>query len=97
MKVRAIKTYQAVTFEKRTETFFTSIENGAKKTVQMQIRPELMCVEVKTELDHVLIPFTNVSAIHIVTEQAIAEAEEAKAEKANRKTGIALQDIKRPR
>lgn len=97
MKIKAIKTYQAVTFEKRTETFFTSIENGAKKTVEMQIRPELMCVEIKTALDHVLVPFTNVSAIHIVTDQALAEVEEARAEKANRKVGVALQDIKRPK
>lgn len=97
MNIKAIRTYQSITFEKKQETFFTTIINGSRKIVELKVLPELMCVEVKSPEDHVLIPFTNISAIHLVTEKALAEAEAEVEEKKNRGGGVKLQDIKRPR
>jgi hypothetical protein len=97
MLIKAIRTYQAITFEKKNETFFTTVASGSRKVVELKLRQELMCVEVISPEDHLLVPFTNISAIHLVTEKALAEAAAINDEIKNRKTSGTIQDIKKPR
>jgi len=97
MNIKAIRTYQAISFDKRSETFFSTLTAGNKKIVELKLLEKLMCVEIRSETDHVLVPFTNISAIHIVTQQALDEVAATEAEKLGRKSGISIQDIKRPR
>jgi len=96
MKIRAIKTYQSVTFEKRSENFFSIIPISGKPAIEINMIKELMAIEVKSDKDHVIIPLTNVSAIH----PWIAEDEINAQEREDRKklkVAVNPNEIKRPR
>lgn len=96
MKIRAIKTYQSVSFEKRAENFFSIVPIQGKPAIEINLLPELMAVEVKSNKDHVIIPLTNISAIHPwIAEDDVNEQE--REERKKLKVGIAPSEIRRSR
>ena len=65
MKIRSIKVYQSVLFEKSMESSFSVHFIPHKAPVSLEYKAELGMIEVKSEKDHILIPLSNISAIHL--------------------------------
>ena len=96
MKIRAIKTYQSVTFEKRSENFFSIVPISGKPAIEINLLKDILAIEVKSDKDHVIIPLTNVSAIHPWIEEDDVNAKEREDRK-QLKVGISSSEIKRPK
>lgn len=96
MNIRAIKTYQSITFEKRSENFFTVVPISGKPPVKITLMKDLAAIEVKSDKDHVIIPLTNVSCIHPwIAEDDVLEAE--REARKNLTVGVHPSEIKRPK
>jgi hypothetical protein len=65
MKIKAIKMYQSVTFEKRAETHFTVLPVTNKPSTKLEFHKDIMCVSVKSDRDHILVPLTNICSIEL--------------------------------
>lgn len=92
-RIKAVKIYQAVTFERRSETHFTVLPVTGRTSPALSFNKELMCIDIKSANDHILVPLTNVAAIYLWNEEAdeyIDNAEKAKKSKSTLKA----QDIK---
>lgn len=96
MKIRAIKTYQAVTFNKANETSFTTLQIRNKLPVEFKFLKEMNAIEVKNDLDHVIIPMANIAAIYVWTEEKKKEVAKNKEDLKPKKSTLRASDIKRP-
>lgn len=96
MKIRSIKVYQSVNFEKSVHTYFSSETIPSKPAVELSMQDKLQCVEVKSKNDHVLIPLTNIAAIYLWNE-VTNEKEARKAIEAKKLSTGGEKDLKRPR
>ena len=74
-EIDAIRCYQAVMFNKGNETFFASRRINAQIALEIEIVEDLKVVSVKSDRDHILIPFTNVSAIYLKSPVKLEQAE----------------------
>lgn len=95
-KIKAIKCYQSVMFNKCAETYFSVMQQPNKPKVELSFDSELHAVEVKSDSEVVLIPLTNVAFIQVwgaKDDEVMAEKEAAK----HLKVGIKNSEIKRPR
>ena len=63
--IDAIRCYQAVMFEKRQETFFATRQINSRQPLEIKIIEGLNVISLKSEKDHILIPFANISAIYL--------------------------------
>lgn len=100
MKIRAIRTYQSVIFDKKNESYFANLKLPNKVPTEITLLEKLNVVEVKNDNDHILIPLSNVSCIHVWTDASIQEQTKKDAEAAEALTkpsGIRASEIKRPR
>ena len=88
--IDSIRVYQAVTFEKASETFFSTRIVNNKIGREISVNLELGGVEIKSAKDHILVPFTNVSCIYfkspIKLEQEKKQQEEKERLMSNTKT-----------
>ena len=95
-KIKSVKLYQCATFEKRSETHFTVLPVSGKPGVSIEFIPEMACIEIKSLVDHILVPMTNIACIYIWTgaaDEYVVNRTEARAV-----TGtLTAQDIKRPK
>ena len=91
-EIKAIRVYQAVTFEGVTQTFFSSQLLPNRKPVDLSLDEKLQVVELKSEKDHILVPFTNIAGIYLAMEK-----DKVKKESKPKKVGIKSTEIKRPR
>lgn len=94
-EIDSVRVYQAVQFEKRQETFFSTRTNPntKKKGVIIKINKEYNAIEIKSAVDHVMVPFTNVSCVYFKSEikkEQIEQSKKAVSSNPNNK------DIKRP-
>ena len=98
-KIRMVRAYQAVAFEKQNETTFIVKGTDRKKPCSIVINTELHGVEIKSDKDHVLIPMTNISCIYFESPQSVKEEEDKKKEAARVKKQIEnnVQTVKKPR
>ena len=95
-KIDSIRVYQAVTFEKRSETFFSTRDINTKGGKVITINEKYHGIEIKSDLDHIFVPFTNISCVYFLSE--IKEEQIRTAEKGKtKKTGLDAAEIKRPR
>lgn len=78
-RIKSIKLYQSATFEKRSETHFTVLPVSGKVSPTIEFIKDLMCIEIKSANDHVLIPLTNIAAIYLWTDSADKYLEDKKA------------------
>ena len=63
--IDSIRTYQAVMFDKVTETFFSTRQINQRFPVKLELIESLNVVSIKNESDHILVPLTNVSAVYL--------------------------------
>ena len=63
--IDSIRTYQAVMFDKVTETFFSTRQINQRRPVKLELIEDLNVVSIKNESDHILVPLTNVSAVYL--------------------------------
>ena len=63
--IDSIRTYQAVIFDKDTETFFSTRQINQRFPVKLELIESLNVVSIKNESDHILVPLTNVSAVYL--------------------------------
>lgn len=63
--IDSIRTYQAVMFDKVTETFFSTRQINQRVPVKLELIESLNVVSIKSESDHILVPLTNVSAVYL--------------------------------
>jgi hypothetical protein len=70
IRIKACKLYQSATFEKRAETHFTCLPVANKVSPTIEFNKELMCVEIKSTHDHILVPLTNIACIYLWDESA---------------------------
>lgn len=92
--IDSVRVYQAVTFEKRSETFFSTRNINGTPGRKITLLDKFVSIE--TNNDHILVPYTNVSAIYLLSnlkKEQIQASEDAK----TKKTGIAASEINRPR
>jgi len=95
-EIHSVKLYQAISFSKKVENFFSN-SKAWKNPVEIEVNMEIGGVEIKDGRDHVIVPFNNVAAINLWSEiQKTREEERLGA--GNYKTGINTDlEIKRPR
>ncbi len=97
MKIIHIKTHESVIFGKTQQQNFFNKDVPGRGRVEMVLKPEIACVEMKNEIDHVLIPVVNIAFMKLATEASKAK-ESAKAKEASKpKTNTKPSDIKKPR
>lgn len=96
MKIRSIRVYQAVPFNRGVETFFSTDKRPNRPPVEITLNKELMSVEIKNDRDHILVPLTNVSVISLDSSVQQEKAKERETE-SKKKTGMRASQIKKPR
>lgn len=89
-KIKAIRTYQAIQFDGRQETHFTTISSLNKKAVELKFMPEFMAIEITSEKDNVIVPLTNISGIYLWAprDDERVTAQKVEAENVASKTGL---------
>ena len=92
--IDSVKIYQAVSFEKKSETFFSTREIGGRKG--RKIRTVDHGIEVESDLDCVMIPYANVACIYYLSKLKEENIQKEKDSK-SKKVGVKAQDIKRPK
>lgn len=96
MRIKSCKLYQSATFEKRSETHFTVLPVSGKVSPTIEFNKELMCIDIKSPNDHILVPLTNIACIYL-WDQAADDYIKTK-EKTDKVVGtLKAQDIKRPK
>lgn len=96
LPIKMIRVYQAVNFNKKVETYFTTSEVGPKPPVEVNIIKDLLSVEVKNDQDHILIPLTNVSVI-VFDAPVHQKREDQIIEEKQKTSSVRASDIKRPK
>ena len=94
--LKAIRTYQAVTFERKSVTFFTLHQLPGKPIIKLKYLKDMNAIEIKSDKDHVLVPVTNVSAMYLWTD-VDNETVEHKVTESKKKFKIKASEIKRPK
>lgn len=69
-RIKAVKLYQSATFEKRSETHFTVLPVSGKVSPELSFNKDLMCIDIKSANDHILVPLTNVACIYLWNDAA---------------------------
>jgi len=72
-KIKSIRTYQAVQFDGKPETFFTSKNIANRIGVSIKILNSVF-IEVSSPRDRVLIPITNISGVY--TYETVKDSED---------------------
>ena len=80
--IDAVRCYQSVMFNKTNETFFASRKINARPALEIKLIEGLNVVSLKSEHDHLLIPFANISAIYLKSPIKIEQEEKDKKERA---------------
>lgn len=96
MKIKAVKLAQAQAFEKRTENYFTIITVPGRPKISIEFIKDLGMIDIKSSLDHIMIPLSNIGGIYMWTEKDSAHEEFKEAEK-NKEFGTKPSKIKRPK
>lgn len=96
LELKAIRTYQAVTFEKSSVTFFTKHILPGKPRVELNYLKEFNAIEIKSTRDHIIVPVTNVSAMYLWTAADRERISEKAAESKKKKPQVKASEIKRP-
>lgn len=94
-KIKAVRVYQAVTFDKRNETFFSIMPIPNRTAPEISVHYDKQVVEVKSSTDHVFIPFANVSGIYMFTDSDQQRLDFRESE-SKKKSKVAAADIRRP-
>lgn len=95
-EIDSVRVYQSITFDKRSETFFSTRDINGKSGREITVNEEVGGLEIKSKTDHVIVPYTNISCIYLrspLKEEQIKNAENAKA----KKVGVRAAEIKRPK
>jgi len=96
LTVKSVRTYQAVHFDKRVETFFSTSEINGRRPVEINILKELSVIEISNDSDRILVPLTNISVISLDSKlQKKREAQRKEEKEKLSKTRAA--EIKKPR
>ncbi len=96
INIKAVKLYQSATFEKRSEVHFTVLPVTGKPAIQIELLKDIGCVSIKSDIDHILVPLTNIACIYLWNDAANEYVENKKKSDAVRGT-LREQDIKKPR
>jgi len=80
--IDAVRCYQSVMFNKTNETFFASRKINARPPLEIKIIEGMNVISLKSEKDHILIPFANISAIYLKSPIKIEQEEKDKKERA---------------
>ena len=80
--IDSIRTYQAVMFDKVTETFFSTRQINQRFPVKLELIESLNVVSIKNESDHILVPLTNVSAVYLKSPLKLEQESKDKKERA---------------
>ena len=98
-EIDSVRVYQSVTFEKKNETYFASRKINLRAATEISINEEIGGVEIKSEKDHILVPFTNISCIYFKSPIKVAQDEKNKSVKevAEEQAKIRKNSVKRPK
>ena len=91
-KIKSLRTYQAVKFENKLDTFFTSEGTPNRLAVEMEIL-EGVGVAVKSDKDCVIVPFPNISGIYMNTQYHEDEKKRKQEQKKAELKGASLPKI----
>lgn len=91
--IKAVKTYQAVQFEKAQCSNFTIVHTENKPKVELNLIDNTF-IEVKSEKDHIYIPITNISCINF---HNVFDVENEEFKKAEAKKTLTPTEVKRPK
>lgn len=96
MKIKSVRTYQAVMFEKIPQTYFSMIEIANKPKIELKLTEDTGAhfIEVKSEKDLVYIPLSNISGIYTFNQ---SDEENLNFAKAEAKKTLTPTEPKRPR
>jgi len=92
--IDSIRLYQAIVFEKKSVSYFLTRKIKGKVAVEVSLEP--LGVEIKSDLDHVLVPYANVSCVYYrskIKEDLIKQGEDAIA----KNVGVRSSEISRPK
>lgn len=91
-----VRVYQAVSFDGKQETYFNAFESANKKPCKLALVPELNMIRISSSTDDILVPYTNVSAIHLNSKRR-KENTEIQKEELKKNSSVKQSEIKRPR
>lgn len=96
LRIKAVKTYQSVTFERKSVNYFSIVFIPNQPDLSIELLKDINAVEIKSDKDHVIIPLTNISAIHPWKDE---DDDNLKAIEERKKlvVGIKASEIKRPK
>ena len=80
--IDSIRCYQSVMFNRTNETFFATRQINSRQPLEIKIIEGLNVISLKSEKDHILIPFANISAIYLKSPIKIEQEEKDKKERA---------------
>ena len=83
--IDSIRCYQSVMFNRTNETFFATRQINSRQPLEIKIIEGLNVISLKSEKDHNLIPFANISAIYL--KSPIKKEQEEKDKKERAKSG----------
>lgn len=63
--IDSVRVYQSVQFERKQFTFFSTREINNTPGVEIEIISELSALSIKSKIDHIIIPLTNISCIYL--------------------------------
>jgi hypothetical protein len=72
--VHSVRIYQAVKFENKLQTFFTTLDSAQRKGIKITIEPSIG-VLLESDSDAVIVPFPNISGIYLHTAEKTAKHE----------------------
>lgn len=78
--IDSVRIYQAVSFEKKNETFFSTRSIANKPACTISLCTDIDAVEVISAKDHILIPLTNISCIYLKSPTKIQDEKKASKE-----------------
>lgn len=95
-EIHSIRPYQAVTFDGKQMTYFSSEEINGKPNHHIELIPTLNMVYIASKTDEALVPFTNISAIHLMSTRRKEQTAKNIAARSTLPTARGA-DVRRPR
>ena len=65
LEIDSVRVYQSVQFERKQYSFFSTREINTVRGVEIEFMSELMSLSIKSKVDHIIIPLTNISCIYL--------------------------------
>lgn len=96
-KIVFVRTHENVNFEKTYQNHFSTEKRPGRSQVQINLIPELQCVQIHNDQDSVVVPLVNIAFLKLEGKLIIDSRKAAAEEAAKPKSTIKSHQIKKPK